>query len=469
MAFSFFLLGGIKNAFPTEHSSINRYIDFVRNNPERALIRDIRKLRLAGNDHYKILKNTASYCTPSCQLKYKNLSNHHFKRNFIEFSGYFYFDFDLVFEDQHNDVRAFKQYFIEKYGDYVTTVAISISGGGITVLLNVPIEINSTKDYNEAWHVIRNTIFHAEPVDSNVCDLGRALFLTDDPDIFVNPDSKIDFNSLVDEQIYTESHKPCKIVSKNVKDSLFTIKETNNRLNFTFYGFNEFMNVLKLKTEVEVLNDIVDFKEIEFVEVTFPHIIVDGRKRNAYSGIIHHLIYLNPHIDPSYIYSYLVYINNNFASFPKMEKSSLEHLVRMTINNIKDTGEIYIRSRTKRVHFNPKAKLHPKIKCALSNQINGRYKEFKMGETILRAKIDLLMHKKKFKKVDLQRIVALEIPKISRPTINKYLDYQPFSFDDYITEINQMDFNTSENAIYDLNTLPDAFKSINWLEVGGWE
>lgn len=469
MAFSFFLFGGIRNPFPTEHSSICRYIEIVRNNPERILIRDIRKLRLDGSDQYKILKDTASYCTPSCELKYKKLSNHHFKKNFNGFSGYFYFDFDLVFEDQYNDVRAFKQYFIEKYGDYVTTVAISISGGGISVLLKVPVEINSTKEYNDAWHVIRNTIFHAEPVDSNVCDLGRALFLTDDPDIFVNHDSEIDFNSLVDEQIYTESNKPYKTVSKNVKDSLFTNKETNNRLNFTFYGFNEFMNLLKLKTEVEVLNDIVDFKEIEFVEVTFPRIIVDGRKRKAYSGIIHHLIYLNPHIDPSYIYSYLVYINNNFASYPQMEKSSLEHLVRTTINNIKETGEIYIRSKTKRVHFNPKALLHPKVKSALSNQINGRYKEFKMGETILKAKNELQKHKEKFRKVDLQRLVALEIPKISRPTIDKYMDYQPFSFDDYITEINQMDFNKSEHAVYDLKTLPDAFKSINWLEVGGWE
>jgi hypothetical protein len=231
VSFSFFLLGGIRNAIPTDHGSIDRYIETVRNNPERDLILEIRKKRLAGEE-YKVLKDRASYCTPSCYVKERALSELNFNKNFIEYSGYFYFDFDLVFEDQLNDVRAFKQYFIEKYGDYVTTVAISISGGGISVLLKAPIEINSTKEYNEAWQVIRNTIFHAEPVDSNVCDLGRALFLTDDPDVYVNLDSEIDFNSLVDEQIYTESYKPCKTVSKNVKDSLFTNKETNNRLNF---------------------------------------------------------------------------------------------------------------------------------------------------------------------------------------------------------------------------------------------
>jgi len=34
-----------------------------------------------------------------------------------------------------------------------------------------------------------------------------------------------------------------------------------------------------------------------------------------------------------------------------------------------------------------------------------------MGETILKAKNELQKHKEKFKKVHLQRIVALEIPK----------------------------------------------------------
>jgi hypothetical protein len=466
--FSFFRNGGIRNAIPTDHSSIDRYIEIVRNNPERDLVLEIRKLRLAGNESYIVRKESASYCTPSCQLKYKKLSNHHFRQNFIQYSGYFYFDFDLVFEDQLNDVKAFKQYFIEKYGDYVTTVALSISGGGISVLLKVPIEINSTEEYNKAWNVIRNTIFNTESVDSKVCDLGRALYLTDDPDIYVNLDNEIDFNSLIDDQIYQESDRTSKETSKNVKVSLFTNKETNNRLVFTLYGFNEFMKVLKLKTQVEVLNEIVDFKEIEFVEVTFPRIIVDGRKRKAFSGIIHHLIYLNPNIDPSYIYSYLVYINNNFTAYPKMEKSNLEHLVRTTINNIHETGEIYIKTRYRRVHFNPNANLHPTNKSSIANQINGRYREFKMGEIILKAKNELLKHKEKFTKAELRRIVALEIPKISRPTINKYFDYQPFSFDDYIYEINQLDFNKSENMVHDLKTHPDAFKTIDWLEVGGW-
>lgn len=466
--FSFFRGGGILNTIPTDHGSIDRYVEVVKNNPEIDLIKEIRALRLAGNDDFKVRKRDLSYCTPNCFVKKRALSDLNFDKHFIEFSGYFYFDFDMKFEDQLNGVRAYKQYFIEKYGEYVTTVAFSASGGGISTLLKVPIQINSTEEFNQAWDIIRNTIFISELVDHNARDLGRALYLTYDPDIFVNLDSEIDFNSLVYEQIYSESNKPSKTVSKNVKDSLFTEERNNNRLKFTLYEYDVFMKVLKLKTEVEVLNDIVDFKEIEYVEVKFPRIIFDGRKRKAYSGIIHHLVYLNPNIDPSYIYSYLVYLNNNIAN-PKMEISDLVHLTHMTIKNIKETGKIYFRTKTKRVHFNPKANLHPKTKSGLANQINGKYNEFKFGEIILKAKNELLMRKEKFTKAELRRVVALEIPKISRPTINKYINYIPFSFDNYINEINQIDFNKTENVVQYLKTQPEAFNSFDWLKEGGWE
>jgi len=141
--FSFFRKGGINNTTPTEHGSIEKYIEIVRNNPERELVQEIRELRLAGNEQYKILKQSASYCTPSCFIKERDLSDTNFDQNFIEFSGFIYFDIDLKFENQLNDAKAYKQYFINTYGKYVTTVALSISGGGISVLVKVSNDIKS--------------------------------------------------------------------------------------------------------------------------------------------------------------------------------------------------------------------------------------------------------------------------------------------------------------------------------------
>ena len=465
---SFFRGGGILNTIPTEHGSIERYIEIVRNNPEIDLINIIRELRLAGNQKFKVRKRNSSYCTPNCFVKRRDLDESVFDTNFIDYSGYFYFDFDVESEEQLKDVKVYKQNFIKKYGDYVSTVAISISGGGITALLKVSIQIGTSEEYNTAWNKIRNTLFISENVDPNACDLGRALFLTHDPEIYVNLDSEIDYYKLTRDSTFIPSIKASITKAKNEKTSLFTEERNNNRLKFTLYEYNDFMKVLKLKTDVEVLNDVVDFKEIEFVEVKFPRIIIDGRKRKAYSGIIHHLVYLNPNIDPSYIYSYLVYLNNIVAN-PKMEISDLVHLTHMTIKNIKETGKIYFQNKIKRVHFNPKANLHPKIKSGLANQINARYNEIKYGEIILKSKNELLMRKGKITKAELRRVVALEIPKISRPTIDKYIDYQPFSFDDYINGINQIDFNKTENVVQYLKTLPEAFNSFDWLNEGDWE
>ena len=117
--------------------------------------------------------------------------------------------------------------------------------------------------------------------------------------------------------------------------------------------------------------------------VIIPKEIKDGTKHKIYTRIINGLYYLNPSINRIQILSFLYWINQNAK--PKMLIQKLVRLVNSICNNIEMTGEIIVKTKTKRIHFNKESKLTKNQKQKLSGQIMGK---IKVNKTINRSLIN---------------------------------------------------------------------------------
>ena len=80
---------------------------------------------------YKKIKQGQKYFTPHSVLRYRKLDGDFFNKNFIDFSGYIFYDLDL--NNQLNEVDNYKNYTIKKYGSLASLICKSISGGGVTI------------------------------------------------------------------------------------------------------------------------------------------------------------------------------------------------------------------------------------------------------------------------------------------------------------------------------------------------
>jgi hypothetical protein len=119
---------GIKNVNPEKKPiNLSDLAKLIRNNPAFEKINQLRQMRENGDQTYKMIKCKLDYITPNCVLKKRSLKDDsEYNSNFFNFSGYMYFDFDVI-----NAVQ-FKQEFIQKYEHLVTLVCISSGGGGIS-------------------------------------------------------------------------------------------------------------------------------------------------------------------------------------------------------------------------------------------------------------------------------------------------------------------------------------------------
>ena len=123
--FSFYE-NGITQLVPCKNVHLCQLIKLTKENHKVEQILEIRRLREADNQKYKIAKRYLSYVTPACSLRRRDLSAHYFYDNFISFSGYIYLDFDKT---HTNDVDEYKEYFVKKYGDIIAFCAVSGKNG----------------------------------------------------------------------------------------------------------------------------------------------------------------------------------------------------------------------------------------------------------------------------------------------------------------------------------------------------
>ncbi len=446
MMFSYFK-DGIKDLIPERNIDLPQLVRLIKDNPQKKEIEDIRYLRSIGDDSYKTLKKKLSYITPNCIVHRRSLKleNGDLDKNLISFSQYLYFDIDI-----NSDVDRYKQDFIKNFSHIVSLVCKSSSGGGISVLIKVSNQITK-QNFKSLWKEIRSSIFKDEQVDEKCCDIGRASFISYDPELYVNYENEIeiDISTTLPQEKRVNQYK--------------TWEKKNNTLMYTFSGtpINELFEKLNIKTPVAVDNQFVDFKPIDYTKVFIPKLIKDGTKHKVYTSIIHNLVHLNPDIENQEVLRFLGYINNNYAK-PRMENKELSRLTHLVINGIKNNGSNFHTSKTKYVHFNDKCDLEKEVKVKVSNGINGAFRRYKTINRIYEAREKLHQIGEKVTQKEVSRLSGLSLSTVQKHFKDERIDMDsvihhfnnPTTIEDYRTslESTRNDFNDICSKVRDCNT-----------------
>lgn len=418
--FSYFR-DGIRDTTSSKFIDLPELVRIIKNNPYADKIDEIRTLRSNGDENYIKLKKELSNITPNCLVSKRSLDEDNFETNFIQSSGYIYIDLDVNF----NTSRDYKKYFIDKFGHLATLVSLSSSAGGISVLFKVNISVTH-ENFDDLWNYIKDNILSGEPVDLNSKGFGRAMFISHDPDVYINYENEIDI------QLAEAAIIPIKKRGKQSKSS----QGFTNTLNspFSVLSIDKVYLKMNTSTRVEVINPIVDFKPVECTEVFIPKIIKDGTKHKIYTSMIHHLVYLNPDIEQDYIFSFLFYINNRFAR-PKMDTRELIRMFNVIYNEIKRSGITYHQQKTRYIHFNPNIQISKKEKMQIANTLNGYQRRILSYNKIQDAIREL---EQSGQKINQKQIV--EITGLSPKTVRAHLNSCPIVMAEMVAMINDSIF-----------------------------
>ncbi len=390
---------GIKDTHPQKVIDLPELVNIIKINPNQSKIEQIRLLKSLGDDKFKELKRELPNITPNCVVKERVLEDDKFNLNFLFPSGYIYFDIDHI-----PNVLEFKQEFIKKYGQLAALICISSGGDGLSILFKVANNISSKEQFEQVREEIRNTILKDEDIDPSCIDIGRAMFISHDPDVYYNYDNKIIVNIR-----NTSNNK--KGISKSI-----TRGGVTNRLTETFslIPFDEVMRVINLRTEVRIDNPVVDVIPVDFATVKFPRIIKDKHKHRIYTGMIHSLVYLNQGLKIDYLFSYLHFINSNFAD-PPMELREFTRLFNSVYVRIKNDKDYkYPWKRLKYIHFNSKSGLTGDEKRCIAGMLNGRIRKNESINKIMLAKEELVAQGIKVTQKSVCRISGLSIATVKR-------------------------------------------------------
>ena len=421
---------GITNLIPSKTIDLSQLVKLIKNNPKKSLINEIRELRLKGDQTYKEKKIFLNYITPNCSVKKRSLKeDENYTKNFIAPSSYIYFDFDGVVNAQE-----YKHYFIEKYGHLVSLVCISSGAGGIAVFFKLTNAVDN-KNFLDIWNTITETILKEEQVDVICKDLGRPMYLSYDTEPFVNYENEI----TVDIPLSKEKNTSKKQLNQSILN-----KKYNNTLiePLSNIEFEEFMDKIVTKTPVVVNNPIVELFASEKMDVTFPREIRDTKKHSIYTIIIHKLIYLNPQLPSSYLFSYLNFINNYFGK-PPMEYKKLIDLFTFVYSSIKnDENYEFKNKKYKYVHFNNNSKLSGEEKRNLACKINGKRRSNTSIEKIITAKKELKSQGLKITQKALAEKTGLSIS-----TIKRHINSEPVDLEKLVIDVNEL--YTDEDPIVD--------------------
>ncbi|MFY9160648.1 hypothetical protein [Aquirufa ecclesiirivi] len=272
-------------------------------------------------------------------VKIRNLKSNPY--NLITPSSYIYFDID-----DYPNAQILKDRFIKEYGHLVSLICLSSSCGGITFLFKVANHLKTEDDFLAARQYIIETLLIGEKIDNNAGGIGRGLFISHDPELFYNYE-----NEIVIPENLLKVVKKCIMKEKKMGGGVVH-NDCAELENFKPLQLFDVLIRLNLETQVDVVNPVLDFKEIEYVEVRFQYLIKKGYKHKTFIAMIHKLVYLNPDADRHLILSYLYHVNNDYTGNDKLTLKELIRLFDMVYNGIKQTNNSRIKPVLKRIHYN---------------------------------------------------------------------------------------------------------------------
>jgi hypothetical protein len=343
--------------------------------------------------------------------------------NLIAPSSYIYFDID-----DYPNSQKLKDRFIDEYGHLASLICISCSGGGISIFFKVTNILKNENDFLIARQYIIDNILVNEKIDTNAGGIARAMFISSDPDLFYNYENEI--------EIPMESFKKGrnKVVNCRLKDKIYNgdmirIHCAPQEL-FIPIPIKEVLEQLILETPVNVKNPVVDYNEVNYVEIRFQYLIKDDLKHKTFTSMIHKLIFLNPVADKHLLLSYLYHVNEEYTGNKKMELRELMGLFDTVYNGATFLGNSKVKPVLKRIHYNKNCDATFN-KRKVSGKIRGVLKE---NESKL--KIRATIEEMEAKGIPISKSSISKYSGIHRGTIIKHMDTDLHDIKKIIDEIN---------------------------------
>jgi hypothetical protein len=403
--------------FNDEIISIDNLYEIVKNNTQDNIINNIRSVEYKSKE-YNNLKLKVNAITP--HGVFNSLKN----EGLIKLSGYLYYDIDgFDTEIELNDT-------IDKLlnENCISFLCKSVGGRGISFMVKVNdtnFELNDT-NFIDVYSYVRNIfIDKGYNIDLSANGLVRKMIISSDENVY--------FNEKVSLSIDKVSFKIFKESLRQVKKLRLLEREERIHIipNDTFYELIE-LDILLKEINIETLytkeieGDFV-IEEMDYYKIILPRIIKDGTKHRLYIRIINALYYINSSITKQQVYSYLFYINN--MASPKMNDYKLKNLVDNICNNIETTGEIKIKPRVKRLHFNKQSGLTKKQKQNMGGQLGSKIRNNNTLRLIEEARMKCASMNEIPTQKRIQEMTGLGIATVKRNWNKEYNDLTDIKID----------------------------------------
>ena len=395
---------GIKSKTPSRYLTLQEVYKFIKTSTNVGLIETIRHLKSNNDSNYREFKLRLPIITPHVEAAARRLAGDDFDKNLKSFTQLMYFDIDNV-----QNVHEEKQRIINQYKDFITLVCISPSGAGISIFIQVENEL--TKDnFNTIWNAIRMNELARENIDVKANGIARTMFLSSDPDVYFNPDATLAVDFVIVEERGIDPNT-CRISNNNI-NSHFSSTNTITKNNYQLYDIDHVLKHINTSTQVEVDNHIVDVKEVPYVALYIPKMIVEGKRHSTLYSMIHHLFYLNPELEIDVIYSFIWFVNNVFVR-PKLDKHDLLRHFNNVVNQIHVSSIVYVNYRNRRIHFNKNCcYLTSNDKMMLAKKLTGLYKRHQNKQRIDEAIQKLTCAGQKITNVAIKKLTGMDVKTI---------------------------------------------------------
>lgn len=437
-----------KTKFSNTIITIDQLHKIVTDNPQKDIINKARQCSYKSSE-YNNLKSKINCITP--HGSFKRILN----SDIQQLSGYLFFDIDnFKSEDELNDnintlINNFPISFIQR----------SLSNRGIHFLIKVPIYdtkigLNDTIGDTIYLTIDNFSLIHGYisslllkkdiQIDKNATGLSRKMVISSDYNAYLNKESimyidKYRFNN------YLDSLNKINGTKKLKREYDITLNDTSDDTsNDTIIPLNELLQQIKTKTSYNKNIDgdwVID--KMDSYQIIIPKNITDNTKHKVYTRIINALYYINDNITKNQVLSYIYHINK-YAK-PPMEFYKLKRLVDYITDNILNTGQVKIKTRIKKIHFNMKSNLTTREKQSIAVKINAKLRRNETIKKINEAKDSLLKQN-----IIPSQSKVREMTGLSIATIKRNWNIDEFNLDDI--DINKK---TQENILDKIPTITE--------------
>ena len=402
--------------------SFHELVEMIRNPTSIEKYNHLHALRKNKKDkesrEYK--RNNIPWITPNVLVKKRELKEiEDFKFNFIQSSGYAYFDIDEI----EGNLDDYKNSLINNYGDIVSIISKSASNRGISILVRVDKLVTSVDEYERLYDYITQTYFPNIEFDNDVKRLSSSWFIPFDKEVYVNHDNfiKIPNKELKGSFDVLYTHPPSNIHRVNPSN---TKVKCTRKYEYIELSIREVFEQCNLETPVSVDGDFC-ISPTPILVIRFPRVIRDGSKRKVFRKIIHDLLELNPGFTITHVYLFIHHINENYAD-PKMEPELLKKVVESQFDFI-NTDENYVNKSKKTlrsIHYKNKGAVPRNKKIMFSNRFRGIMEKYRTFKRIQYAMNYLVDEHDTFTNHQISDLLGISLSTVKRHINNRKEDYE---------------------------------------------